>query len=144
MNSKDFGRLVAVLRQEQGWTQTQLAGFVNVDEDMLSNIERGTKRHISPDLLYRFANVFQLTSLERREFFLAASGLEQTQMPRRADQVWSGSASKPAVILDNLLDLLSCMTVPALITDVYGDIVAINPVIFHLYSIDASILQAAA
>ncbi len=144
MNRRDFGKLVAALRQDQGWTQVQLADFVEIELDMLSNIERGAKKHLDPGLLYRLASVLQLASLERQEFFLAASGLEQEQIVRHANMPWSGSLSTPGTTLERLIGMMSQMTVPAVLTDVYGDILALNPSIFNLYSIDLSLVQTAA
>lgn len=77
MNRKEFGQLLATLRKDMGWTQFQLAELVEIDEAVISQVERGVKKHYEPELLFSLANAFQLTTLERREFFLAASGLEK-------------------------------------------------------------------
>jgi transcriptional regulator with XRE-family HTH domain len=83
MNREDFGELVATLRQDMNWKQSQLAEYANLDDAVISQIERGVKKHFEPELLFQLANVFQLTTLERREFFLAASGLDQKQIVRQ-------------------------------------------------------------
>ena len=72
MNRKEFGELVATLRQDLGWTQFQLAEYSDLDEAVISQIERGVKKYFEPDLLFQLANTLQLTSLERHEFVLAA------------------------------------------------------------------------
>lgn len=41
MNRKEFGELVAALRQDLGWTQFQLAEYADIDEAVVSQIERG-------------------------------------------------------------------------------------------------------
>ena len=76
MNRKQFGELVATLRQDLGLTQFELAEYSELDDAVISQIERGVKKHFEPDLLFQLVNAFQLTTLERREFLLAASGLE--------------------------------------------------------------------
>ena len=74
MDKKAFGKLLAVLRDEVHWTQADLAEMVEVETGVISNLERGTKKNLEPELLFRLANALGLTTLERREFFLAASG----------------------------------------------------------------------
>jgi transcriptional regulator with XRE-family HTH domain len=83
MNRKDFGELVAALRQDLGWTQFQLAEYADLDAAVISQIERGVKRFFEPELLFCLANAFQLTTLERREFIFAASGLDEKQIVRQ-------------------------------------------------------------
>ena len=74
MNRKEFGQLVSALRQDLDWTQFQLAEFSEVDEAVVSQIERGVKKHFDPDLIFRLANALQFTTLERREFILNERG----------------------------------------------------------------------
>jgi len=83
MRRKEFGELVAALRQDLGWTQFQLAEYANVDVAVISQTERGVKKFFEPQLLFQLGNVFQLTTMERREFLLAASGLDQREMVRQ-------------------------------------------------------------
>src|SRR5690606_36315263 len=83
MNRKEFGQLLATLRQDLDWTQFQLSEYANVDNAVISQIERGVKKFFEPELLFRLANTLQLTTLERRELFLAASGLEDKQFVRQ-------------------------------------------------------------
>ena len=83
MNRRQFGELVAALRQDLGWTQFQLAEYAELDDAVVSQIERGVKKYFEPELLFQLVNAFQLTTLERREFLLAASGLDQKQIVRQ-------------------------------------------------------------
>src|SRR5678816_4657390 len=83
MNRREFGQLLATLRQDLDWTQFELAEYAEVDEAVVSQIERGVKKHFEPELLFSLANTLQLTTLERREFLLAASGLDQRQIVRQ-------------------------------------------------------------
>src|ERR1051325_11756531 len=83
MNRKEFGQLLATLRQDLDLTQFELAEFADVDEAVISQMERGVKKHFEPELLFQLANALQLTTLERREFLLAASGLDQKYIVRQ-------------------------------------------------------------
>ena len=95
MNLADFGKLISSLRKEHEdedgapWTQKRLAeecgrageSFV-LTENIISSIERG-KRNPDRDVLLALAAALRLTSSERREFFLAASGVEAADLSRR-------------------------------------------------------------
>ena len=63
MNRRDFGELIAALRQDLGWTQFQLAEYSCQDVAVISQIERGVKKHFEPELLFCLANALQLTTL---------------------------------------------------------------------------------
>ena len=55
MNRKEFGQLLAALRQDLDWTQFELAEYAEVDEAVVSQIERGVKAYvISNDDLFGF------------------------------------------------------------------------------------------
>ncbi|MEP6894795.1 MAG: helix-turn-helix transcriptional regulator [Chloroflexota bacterium] len=45
MNRKDFGLLLSTLRQDLNWTQFQLAEYANLDNAVISQIERGVKKY---------------------------------------------------------------------------------------------------
>src|SRR5215216_642718 len=83
MNRIEFGELVSTLRQDMGWTQAELAEYSEIDDAVISQIERGVKKFFEPNLLFCLANALQLTTLERREFILAASGLDEKQIVRQ-------------------------------------------------------------
>ena len=74
MDRKSFGKLLAVLRQEMNWTQAEFAELVDEDVALISNLERGTKKHIDSQLLFKLANALKLTTIERREFFWRPAG----------------------------------------------------------------------
>jgi transcriptional regulator with XRE-family HTH domain len=93
MNRRDFGELVATLRQDLGWTQFQLAEYAELDEAVVSQIERGVKKYFEPELLFRLANALQLTSLERHEFILATSGLDERQIVRQPSAMMATDVS---------------------------------------------------
>lgn len=144
MNRKEFGELVATLRQDLGWTQFQLAEYADVDEAVVSQIERGVKKYFEPELLFHLANALQLTSLERHEFVLAASGLDDTQIMRQPSAMMATDVFHPSKILDRMLSLTADIRVPAFLMDVYGDIIAANKMILAFYNVPPSMLETAA
>lgn len=143
MNRKDFGHLLATLRQDLDWTQFQFAEFAEVDEAIVSQIERGVKKFFEPELLFRLANALHLTTLERREFFLAASGLEQKQIVRQPSMATNTDVFNVRKMLDKLVELTGQVRLPAFLGDVYGDAVAANKLILAFLQIPPVILETA-
>lgn len=144
MNRKEFGQLLATLRQDLDWTQFQLSEYANVDNAVISQIERGVKKFFEPELLFRLANTLQLTTLERREFFLAASGLEDKQFVRQPSINVSTNTHNIRKTLDRLVQLTGEMLLPAFLCDVYGDVVAANNIILGFFKVPPSVLETAA
>ena len=143
MNRKDFGQLLATLRLELDKTQFQLSELAEVDEAIISQIERGVKKFFEPDLLFRLANALQLTTLERREFFLAASGLEQDQIVRQPSLATNTDVFNARKMVDKLVDLTGQVRLPAFLSDVYGDAVAANRMILAFFEVPSMILETA-
>ncbi|HSK88104.1 MAG TPA: helix-turn-helix domain-containing protein [Anaerolineales bacterium] len=143
MKRKEFGELIATLRQDLGWTQFQFAEYAEVDEAVVSQIERGVKKYFEPDLLFRLANALQLTTLERREFFLAASGLDDTQLVRQLSAQTATDVFNGRKLLDKLVNLLGQMQFPAFLTDVYSDVIAANNSILAFFKIPATMIENA-
>jgi transcriptional regulator with XRE-family HTH domain len=144
MNRKEFGELVAALRQDLGWTQFQLAEYAELDEAVVSQIERGVKKHFEPDLLFRLANAFQLTSLERQDFVLAASGLDEKQIVRQPSAITATDVFDATKILEQMVALTSDIRVPAFLVDVYSDVIAANRMILAFYDVPPSMIETAA
>jgi transcriptional regulator with XRE-family HTH domain len=143
MKRKEFGELIATLRQDLGWTQFQFAEYAEVDEAVVSQIERGVKKYFEPDLLFRLANALHLTTLERREFFLAASGLDDTQLVRQLSAQTATDVFNGRKLLDKLVSLLGQMQFPAFVTDVYSDVIAANNSILAFFKIPATMIENA-
>lgn len=135
MDKKSFGRLLAVLRAEMGWTQAQLAEIVDVDDALISNIERGTKKIIEPELLLRLANILQLTTLERREFFLAATNMEPGDISRPPLNVSEPTLPDAQKTLQKAVSLVEQLRLPAFLVDVFGDLIAANRATLDLLNI---------
>ena len=143
MNRKQFGELVAALRQDLGWTQFQLAEYAELDDAVVSQIERGVKKHFEPDLLFQLVNTFQLTSLERREFLLAASGLDQKQIVRQPSAAMSTDVFNVRRVLDKMIELTEQVRLPAFLSDVYGDVVAANNIILSFFKLPLHFVEQA-
>ena len=143
MERKEFGELVAALRQDLGWTQFELAEYSDVDEAVISQIERGVKRHFEPQLLFQLMNAFQLTTLERREFLLAASGLDQRQMVRQPSAAMSTDVFNARRALDKMVELTKHVRLPAFLADVYGDVIAANHMILSFFKLPAEFVEQA-
>lgn len=144
MNRKDFGELVAALRQDFGWTQFQLAEYSGLDDAVISQIERGVKRYFDPELLFCLANAFQLTTLERREFIFAASGLDESQIVRQPSEGVSTDVFDAKKILERMIKLTGEIRIPAFICDVYSDVIAANYMMIAFYDVPQEMIQNAA
>ena len=143
MKRKDFGELVAALRQDLNWTQSQLAEYADLDDPVISQIERGVKKFFEPQLLFQLANAFQLTTLERREFFLAASGLDQKEMVRQPSAATLTDVFDVNKTLDKMIEMTGQVRLPAFLWDVYGDVIAANNIILSFFRMPPEFIQDA-
>lgn len=141
MKRKDFGELVAALRQDLGWTQSQLAEYADIDDAVISQIERGVKKYFDPDLIFQLANAFQLTTLERREFFLATSGLDQKEMVRQPSAATLTDVFNDRKTLDKMVEVTGQVRLPAFLWDVYGDVIAANNTILSFFRVPAEYVE---
>lgn len=141
MNRNEFGKLVAALRREhrdendEAWTQKKLGEETGLGELIIGKIERGQRTNLDEDTLLRLADALQLTSLERKEFFFAALGVDGKQIARKD--------SDPNAVLDDLIQKIKEIQLPAHISDSYGDVVAINTSLIHLLEISSEQLNRA-
>jgi len=143
MNRKDFGELVAALRQDLGWTQFQLAEYSNQDDAVISQIERGVKKFFEPELLFCLANAFQLTTLERKEFIFAASGLDEKQIVRQPSEAMATDVFDDKKVLERMIKLTGEIRIPAFICDVFSDVVAANYMMIAFYDVPPEIMENA-
>ncbi len=144
MNRRDFGELVHALRLDLGWTQFQLAEYSGVDDAVISQIERGVKKFFEPDLLFCLANAFQLTTLERREFIFAASGLDEKQIVRQPSAGMTTDVFNAKKILERMIHLTGEIRLPAFLSDVYSDVIAANYMMLAFYNVPPSMIESAA
>ena len=103
MEHKTFGKIVAALRKEQinftngnRWNQTDLAEETGLTPSLVSRIERGQQARLDGEILTQLARAFNLTSLERRDFFAMASEVTNKEVVRADlcneevfEQVWA-------------------------------------------------------
>ena len=143
MDRKEFGQLLATLRQDLEWTQFQLAEYSDEDEAVISQMERGVKKYFEPELLFHLANALQLTTLERREFFLAASGLDQKQIVRQPSPAMATDVFNGRKILDKMIELTGQVRLPAFLCDVYGDVVATNKIVLLFFKTPSTVIENA-
>ena len=83
MNRKEFGKLIAALREEHlefstrgmgVWTQTKLAKEANLAEKTIAQLEQGKKMNLDPQTLTQLARALKLTAGEQLELYTAAAG----------------------------------------------------------------------
>jgi transcriptional regulator with XRE-family HTH domain len=144
MDRKEFGKLIAALRQDMEWTQFNLAEYAGVDLAVISQIERGAKKHFEPDLLVKLANTFHLTTLERREFFFAATGISADKIVRQPSAALATDTQNADKTLAKMTQLVSQLRVPAFLLDVYSDVLAVNIMAAAFFQIPASMFETAA
>lgn len=143
MDRKEFGTLVALLREDMDRTQFQLAEYAGIDVAVISQIERGVKKHFDPELLFNLANQFHLTTIERREFFLAASGVNQKQIIRQPTAALATDTIDADKVLGKMLKILERLRLPAFIMDVYSDVLAVNQIGAAFFQVTPGLLENA-
>lgn len=140
MNRIEFGQLVTALRKEQRdenynvWTQKTLGEKTGLGELVVGKIERGQRAILDENVLLCLANALQLTSLERKEFFFSALDIDSDQI------AFKGSDSE--TILNNLIEKMAEIQLPAYITDPFGDVVAANALIIGLLEISSDYIDS--
>ena len=70
--NKQIGNNIHVLRENAGYTQTTLARFLDVDQSLISKIEKG-ERSISTEMLEKLAALFGVTVDEMEDDHVSQS-----------------------------------------------------------------------
>ncbi|MFO7952822.1 MAG: helix-turn-helix domain-containing protein [Bacillota bacterium] len=141
MKPKEFGHLLKALRQKSidhsgnRWTRENLSKRVNLTEDQLGRLERGERKYLDNQTLKLLADSFNLTNLEKKEFFYAASGFADHEL---------FSGDEPESQLQALLREIEGILVPAFVIDAYCDFVAVNTAALNLFVLTSEILNYAA
>ena len=143
MDRKEFGSLVSFLRHDLGLTQFQLAENANIDIAVVSQIERGVKKYFEPELLFQLANTLHLTTIERREFFLAASSVSQKQIIRQPSAALATDTINADKVLNKMIHIIEKLHLPAFIMDVYSDVLAINRISAVFFQVTPSMMETA-
>ncbi len=125
MEHETFGKIVAALRREQidyatgrRWSQQKLAEETGLTKRIVSKIERGRQARLEGEVLQNLARAFELTSLERREFFALAS--------QSADKAVVRADLDHREVFEKAWASLSAIGLPAFLMDTFGNIVGIN------------------
>jgi len=126
----NFGMLVKELRKNStdNWgkplSREDLSRRVHLTPEQLGRLERGERKYVDPEDLKLLADAFNLTSLERKEFYFAALGLtDEHVLP----------ADDPDSKLNHAISTLANLKTPGYIIDVYADIIAANEGVIKLY-----------
>jgi transcriptional regulator with XRE-family HTH domain len=143
MDRKEFGFLVSLLRQDLHLTQFQLAENVGIDIAVISQIERGVKKYFDPEILFRLANALHLTTIERREFFLASSGLNEKQIIRQPTAALATDTIDASKVLGKMIRIIEKLRMPAFIMDVYSEVIAINHIAVAFFQVTPAVLDIA-
>ena len=139
MSTDIFGRLVQSLRKEHRdedgelWTQQTLVSKSGIDKRTIERIEQGLLRKLDHDILLSLADVLELTTIERREFFFAAMSLDNSHLV--------SMKRDPLETLNTLLFMLESIKLPAIILDVYSDIIAVNMAAMHLFDMHDDLMS---
>jgi PAS domain-containing protein len=137
MNRKKFGELVRILRKERrdecgnSWTREVLYKKTKISTRTIESIENGTLVKISSeyDILSELADAFELTVMERKEFFFAAIDLDKVK-----------SHDKLVDSFRTALKKMQLIRLPVFVVDVYGDIVAANRSVIELLGVPRSLI----
>jgi transcriptional regulator with XRE-family HTH domain len=141
MDRFEFGTLVASLREDMRWTQLELAEKSGVDVSAVSNIERGARWTLLKDnMLVKLADGLQLTTMERQEFLFAASGVPYSDTVRKENHR-ARIHFNPAEFIKELGEHISCLPVPALVTDAFCDILLANRFALEYYNTPVNLMN---
>lgn len=142
MNKRNFGKVIKSLRQEQfdftsghTWTQAQLAQAANLSTATIGKIEQGRRVNLSGADLLQLADALQLSTLERREFFAAATEVEQSQIA--TDRASAQS------MFQHVWHIFRDVQLPAYIIDPFADLVGVNATLMRFYGVTLDTLHAA-
>lgn len=140
MDRLEFGMLVASLREDLRWTQSELAEKSGLDVSVISNIERGARRDLLKDnILIKLADSLRLTTMERLEFITAASGVSYDGMIRRESEEVEMNF-EPQTFIHELGEHIGRITLPVLVTDAFCDILLVNHCLLEYYSAPSTLL----
>lgn len=133
MNREEFSQLIKALRKEcrdenlKSLTQEELASQTGLSVRTINRLEAGDETiKLKGDDLSKLAHALRLTSGERKEFFLAATEIENSKLTLEH--------YNPTDVLNDLFEKLKIVCLPAFISDTYADIIAVNSAMFSLYS----------
>ena len=140
INLTEFGLLVKALRKSSldlygnRWTRDSLSRAVHLTPHQLGRLERGDRKYLDTQTLELLSKAFNLTNLEKKEFFTAAVGL--------SDNYLFGNEN-PEAQLKKLIRMMEQLSVPAFAVDVYGDFIVANRSSMDLFCITQELIDYA-
>ncbi len=147
MAHEDFGALVRALRSQgpqyrdgARTTQARLGEAIHRDEAYIGRLERGEIAHLHTDLLLALADAFNLTTLERKEFFFAAVGVEDDAIVEDENAAIAEDKST-STALDDLIAHAEQIPLPAFIVDAYADMVAANHAVLRMFEVSEATVE---
>ena len=142
MEHEIFGKIVAALRKDQidfatgrRWSQQKLADETGLTKRIVSKIERGRQARLEGEVLQKLAGAFELTSLERREFFALAS--------QAADRAIVRADLDHREVFERAWASLSTLGLPAFLMDTFGNVVGINRAMIAFHGCNMAQINAA-
>jgi len=144
MDRKEFGKLIAALREEHiefsargigVWTQAKLAKEANLPEKTISQLEQGRKMNLDAQTITQLAHAFKLTADEQVAFLAAAAEVG-------ADPQYMLYEAGPHA-LQMLLKLIGEIRLPAFICDHYANVLAGNTLALAVLHVPEQMIQAA-
>lgn len=144
MDRKEFGKLIAALREEHiefsprgigVWTQAKLAKEANLPEKAISQIEQGRKMNLDAQTMTQLARALKLTASEQVELFGAAAEVGADPQYLLREQA--------AHALHTLLKLIGDIRLPAFICDHYTNVLAGNTLALAVLHVPEAMIQAA-
>ncbi len=142
MDSCEFGNLLTALRKQnlnengESWKREDLCEYIHLNPHQLGRLERGDRKYLDTETLQLLAEAFNLTTLERKEFFFAAVGVADDKLINPLDAEYEDT-------LNDLISTIKKMHVPAFVLDDYADIVAANQLMLKLYQVDSDYISKA-
>ena len=142
MEHETFGKIVAALRKEQidfatgrRWSQQKLAEETGLTKRIVSKIERGRQARLEGEILQELARAFELTSLERREFFALAS--------QSADRAVVRADLDHREVFERAWASLNALGLPAFLMDTYANVVGVNREMIAFHGCNMAQINAA-
>lgn len=142
MKRENFGKIVKSLREQRldfdsshCWTQAKLACEANLSDETISKIERGRKANLAGETLLRLADALGLSTLERREFFAAATTITRKSVPVKsicAQETW-----------DHVWKVFTKARLPGYLFDPFFDLIGINSATMALHGLNTQQIDAA-
>lgn len=144
MDRKEFGRLIAALREEHidfsargvsVWTQAKLAQVANLPEKTIAQLEQGRKMNLDSYTLTQIARALRLTAGEQVRFFSAAAEVDtepHQALQNRAEETWR-----------NVLRLIGEIRLPAYLLDPYVNVLASNSLALTLLNVPEAMVETA-